>query len=194
MTTDAEFINCYEHIKVANKTALRHTERAVELEEQEIPLEAIDAYEEALKVIEEIFAIPVSLPDNTDNVEMEWNDACSIIQKLKVAKTEITYRLKVLKQQHEPIDVEAEDALHVNDDLSEPKPKKKSNLMENPPTYFDISNNGCGPAKTYKQLTKGLRDIMADENSSVLYDTLFQGKVKLYKILPTGEVKTLAVG
>ncbi|XP_075146624.1 spartin isoform X2 [Haematobia irritans] len=196
MTTDAEFLSSYERIKEANKLALHHVERAIELEENEKPLEAIVAYEEGLKFIDEIFAIPVSLPENTNNVEKEWNDACKIIQKLKGAKTEIAYRLKVLKQQHAPIDTEAEEAEEGacggDDDLSEPRPKKKSNLMENPQTYLDITSNGGGPTKTYKQITKALRDIMADTCSPVIYDTLFQAKVKLYKILPNGEVKTMA--
>uniref|UniRef100_A0A1I8PLM0 MIT domain-containing protein n=1 Tax=Stomoxys calcitrans TaxID=35570 RepID=A0A1I8PLM0_STOCA len=193
MTTDADFLASYERIKEANKLALRHIEQAIELEENDKPLDAIAAYEEGLKFIDEIFAIPVSLPDNTNNVEKEWNDACKIIQKLKGAKTEVTYRLKILRQQHAPIDTEeAAEASGFNGDLSEPMAKKKSNLMETPQTYLDITNNGGGPAKTYKQITKALRDIMADSTSPVIYDTLFQAKVKLYKILPNGEVKTMA--
>ncbi|XP_061392795.1 protein spartin [Musca vetustissima] len=193
MTTDAEFLSSYEQIKEANKYALKQVECAIGLEELDKPLDAIAAYEEALKLIEKSFAIPVSLPDNTDNVEKEWNDACLIIQKLKAARTEVTYRLKILKQQHAPIDTEAIEAQEGEPQINgEPQAKKKSNLLENPQTYYDISNTGGGPAKTYKQITKGLRDIMADRNSSVLYDTLFQAKVKLYKIMPNGEVRMLA--
>ncbi|XP_073826762.1 spartin isoform X2 [Musca autumnalis] len=192
MTTDAEFLSSYEQIKEANKFALKQVECAISFEELDKPLDAIAAYEEALKLIEKSFAIPVSLPDNTDNVEKEWNDACLIIQKLKAARTEVTYRLKMLKQQHAPIDTEAIEASEMQSD--EPHAKKKSNLLENPQTYYDITNNGGGGGgpKTYKQITKGLRDIMADHNSSVLYDTLFQAKVKLYKIMPNGEVRMLA--
>ncbi|XP_005178293.1 protein spartin isoform X1 [Musca domestica] len=191
MTTDAEFLSSYEQIKEANKFALKQVECAIGLEELGKPLDAIRAYEEALKLIEKSFAIPVSLPDNTDNVEKEWNDACLLIQKLKAARTEVTYRLKILKQQHAPIDTDAVEASELPQS-DEPQAKKKSNLLENPQTYYDITNNGGGPAKTYKQITKGLRDIMADRSSPVLYDTLFQAKVKLYKIMPNGEVRMLA--
>lgn len=197
MTTDDEFLSSYERIKEANKSTFKQIERAIELEERDRPLEAIVAYEECLKDIDGIFAIPVGLPDNTDNVQTEWNDACALIQKLKGAKTDITYRLKVLRQQQAPIDTEAVEAneCSVDDELSEPKAKKKSPLLENPPTYFDVTtnDNGVGSPKTYKQITKGLRDLMADVESPVLYDTLFHAQVKMYKILPDGVVQTMAV-
>lgn len=195
MTTDSEFLSSYERIKEANKIAIKAVEHAIELEEAEKPLEAIAAYEESLNLIDVIFSIPVGLPDNTDNVESEWNDACTIIQKLKGAKTEVTYRLKVLKHQHAAIDTEAQEAQEnvSEEDLSEPKAKKKSTLLENPATYYDITDESGGPPRTYKQIAKGLRAIIADKDVPVLYDTLFHTQVKLYKIQPNGVVQTLAV-
>ena len=191
MTTDAEFLSSYELIKEANKLALKEVERAIKFEELEKPLDAIKAYEESLNLIETVFAIPVGLPDNTN--ESEWNDACTIIQKLKGSKTEVTYRLKVLKQQHSTIDTEAKEAQELNDDLVEPQAKKKSPLLENPATYYDIQNNCNGLPKTYKQIAQSLREVIANQDIPVLYDTLFHAQVKLYKILPNGVVQTLAV-
>ncbi|KAM7362245.1 spartin isoform 2-T5 [Cochliomyia hominivorax] len=193
MTTEAEFLSSYERITQANKLTLKQIDRAIELEEQEKPLEAIAAYEECLKLIETVFSIPVGLPDNTNGIETEWSNACTIIQKLKGAKTEVTYRLKVLRQQHAPIDMEAKEAQENGDnELKEPEAKKKSPLMENPATYYDIQNVGGGPPKTYKQIVKGLRDVIGNRDIPVLYDTVFQTKVKLYKIQQNGVVQTLA--
>lgn len=193
MTTDAEFLSSYERITQANKLALKQIDHAIELEEQDKPIEAISAYEESLKLIETVFSIPVGLPDNTNGIETEWSDACNIIQKLKGAKTEVTYRLKVLKQQHAPVDCEAKEAQENDDELKEPQAKRKSTLLENPATYYDIQNVGGGPPKTYKQIAKGLREVIADRDIPVLYDTLFQAQVKLYKIQPNGVVQTMAV-
>lgn len=193
MTTEAEFLNSCECIKQANKLTLKQIDRAIELEEQNKPLEAIAAYEESLKLIETVFSIPVGLPDNTNGIESEWSDACTIIQKLKGAKTEVAYRLKVLRQQHALIDCEAIEAQENDDDLSEPQAKKKSTLLENPATFYDIQNVAGGPPKTYKQIAKGLREIISDNNVPVLYDTLFHAQVKLYKIQPNGVVQTIAV-
>lgn len=189
MTTEAEFLSSYERITQANKLALKQIDKAIELEEQDKPLEAILAYEESLKLIETVFSIPVGLPDNTNGIETEWSDACNIIQKLKGAKTEVTYRLKVLKQQNAPVDCEAKEA----EENNEPQAKRKSALLENPATYYDIQNVGGGTPKTYKQIAKGLRDVIADSDIPVLYDTLFQAQVKLYKIQPNGVVQTMAV-
>lgn len=193
MTTDAEFLSSYELIKEANKSALKEVERAIKFEELEKPLDAIKAYEESLRLIETVFAIPVGLPDNTNGIESEWNDACTIIQKLKGAKTEMTYRLKVLRQEHAPIDTEAKEAQELNEDLAEPLAKKKSVLLDNPATYYDIQNNSNGSPKTYKQIAQGLREVTSNKDIPVLYDTLFQAQIKLYKILPNGVVQTLAV-
>ncbi|KNC34233.1 Protein spartin, partial [Lucilia cuprina] len=192
MTTDAEFLSSYERIKQANKLTLKQIDLAIEFEEKEKPFEAIAAYEESLRFIDTVFSIPVGLPDNTNGIEAEWADACTIIQKLKGAKTEVTYRLKVLKQQNSPIDSEAKEVQENDDVLSEPQAKKKSTLLENPATHYDIQHVNGGPPKTYKQIAKGLREVIADKDIPVLYDTLFQAQVKLYKIQADGVVQTMA--
>ncbi|XP_037806750.1 protein spartin isoform X2 [Lucilia sericata] len=192
MTTDAEFLSSYERIKQANKLTLKQIDLAIEFEEKDKPLEAIAAYEESLRFIDTVFSIPVGLPDNTNGIEAEWADACTIIQKLKGAKTEVTYRLKVLKQQNSPIDSDAREVQENDDVLCEPQAKKKSTLLENPATHYDIQHVNGGPPKTYKQIAKGLREVIADKDIPVLYDTLFQAQVKLYKIQPNGVVQTMA--
>lgn len=161
MTTTGEFLSSYERIKEANKTALNEVERAVELERQENHVEAMKSFQQSLKYIDELFSIPVALPDNSEGVDTEWKDACVIIQKLKIIKVNVTHKLEALKAQFPNVD-----------------------LQEN------SNSNTSSPVRTFKEIVKDLQEVMADKNIPVFCDTLFEAQVKLYKILPNGEVQT----
>lgn len=196
MSSESEFLNAHELIKLSHGEIMCKIDAAIEHEEHNRPLEAITAYEDCLHAINEVFQIPVGLPEEIDNVRSEWAEACEIIQKLKSAKTELTYRLKVLSTQHQTLNTEAteanEDKTDAMDKSEEPQAKKKpSVLLENPTTHYDI--NVGGTPKTYREIINSLREVMSDVNSGVLLDTLFESQVKLYKIQANGEVSTLSV-
>ncbi|XP_037949806.1 protein spartin [Teleopsis dalmanni] len=197
MNTETEFLDSYKKIKTSYKNVMAQIDIAIDHEEHERLQEAINAYECCIQSIEEIFSIPVGIPEDIDPVETQWNDACAIIQKLKGAKTEMIYRQRVLRNKISPIDVNAvEAALEEKDvtdenDVAEPAAKKKSVLLDNPPTHFDI-NTASGERKTYRDIINGLREVIATENSGVQFDTLFQCQIKLYKIEPDGVVTSVA--
>ncbi|XP_034487890.1 protein spartin isoform X2 [Drosophila innubila] len=186
MSTEAEFLESYDSIKQSYKTAMTQVEKAIGHEEAETQAAAIVAYEEALQMIEATFAIPVGLPDQIDAVQTQWNDACSLIQKLKSAKTEINYRLKVLRAQQSPIDVSAVEAEEQTDGQIKSRPL----LTENPSTFYDIAN-ASGRPKTYRELAVGLRELLASREAQTQLDELFQAQVKLYRIEGSGQVTTV---
>nr|XP_017010024.2 protein spartin [Drosophila takahashii] len=188
MAEENEFLNAYASIKTAYKAAMTQVELAVKHEEQESPGQAIEAYELALKMMEDTFAIPVGLPEEIEAVQTEWNDACALIQKLKSAKTEVTYRLKVLRSQNQPIDDEALEA------VEESRTEVDANrplLAENPSTHYDISN-ASGRPKTYRELADGLRRLLAVPDSHALLDELFRAQVKMYRIEANGTVTSIS--
>ncbi|XP_064556497.1 protein spartin isoform X2 [Drosophila montana] len=188
MSTESEFLEAYERIKLSYKAAMAQVEQAVSHEEAESEA-ALAAYAQALHMVEETFAIPVGLPDEIDVVQTQWNDACAIIQKLKSAKTEISYRLQVLRAKQSPIDESAMEAREpeVPDGQS---PSKRPLLAENPNTFYDIAN-ATGRPKTYKELAVGLRELLACHDAQAQLDELFQAQVKLYRIEAGGQVATL---
>ncbi|KAH8343967.1 hypothetical protein KR084_002755, partial [Drosophila pseudotakahashii] len=188
MAEENEFLNAYASIKTAYKAAMTQVELAVNHEEQESQGQAIEAYELALKMMDDTFAIPVGLPDEIEAVQTEWNDACALIQKLKSAKTEVTYRLKVLRSQNQPIDDEALEA------VEESRTEVDANrplLAENPSTHYDISN-ASGTPKTYRELADGLRKLLAVPDSNALLDELFRAQVKMYRIEANGTVTSIS--
>ncbi|XP_011185018.2 protein spartin isoform X1 [Zeugodacus cucurbitae] len=203
MSTEAEFLGAYERIKASNKRIFTCIDAAIEHEEQERPLDAIAAYESCLQQIDETFAISVGLPDNVDAVAVEWSDACTIVQKLKGAKVEVSYRLKVLRSQHASVDNTATEAkeehvdslpaggAEINDEAVDgPTPKKKSLLLENPVVY---KQDGTTSATAhYRKVLTDLRRVIADPSDvGILFDTLFTSQAKLYKIQPEGVVVTM---
>lgn len=195
MSTETEFLDSYESIKLSYKAAMRQVEQAIEHEEAEQQAAAIKAYEEALQQIEATFAVPVGLPDEIDAVEMQWNDACALIQKLKSAKTEVSYRLKILRAKESPIDESAVEAQEEQTDGQSPSKKTKSPrplLAENPSTFYDITNTSGGRPKTYRQLATGMRQLLASREASAQLDELFQAQVKLYRIEASGQVHTVS--
>lgn len=205
MTTESEFLGAYERIKSSNKRIFACIDEAIKHEEQGRPLEAITAYESCLQQIEETFAISVGLPDNVDGVAAEWSDACTIVQKLKAAKVEMSYRLKVLRSQHGSVDITAAEAKEENVDFGDgaalnnevndgPTPKKKSLLVENPVVYkgVDSANSVTSATAHYRKVLTDLRRVIADPSDvGILFDTLFTSQAKLYKIQPEGVVVTM---
>ncbi|KAH8276949.1 hypothetical protein KR026_002685, partial [Drosophila bipectinata] len=188
MSEETEFLEAYARIQQAYKAAMTQVEQAIEHEEQESQEQAIEAYEQALKMIEDTFGIPVGLPDEIDAVQSEWNDACALIQKLKSAKTEVSYRLKVLRTRNQPID---DTAVEAKEETQSEVDAKRPLLSENPSTHYDIANAGGSP-KTYRELAEGLRKLLADRDSHAQLDELFQAQVKLYRIETTGAVITIS--
>ncbi|XP_017476132.1 PREDICTED: protein spartin isoform X1 [Rhagoletis zephyria] len=206
MSTEAEFLGAYERMKSSNKRILACIDEAIGHEEHDRLAEAIDGYEHCLQQIDETFAISVGLPDNIDAVAAEWKDACAIVQKLKSAKVEVRYRLKVLRAQNAPVDsaaIEAKEedgaagggAAREDDADAGPSPKKKSLLLENPVTHEGTSaTNGTTISATahFRKILSDLRHVIADTTGvGILFDTLFQSQAKLYKIQPDGVVVTM---
>ncbi|KAM8706007.1 hypothetical protein ACLKA7_010324 [Drosophila subpalustris] len=187
MSTEAEFLESYDRIKLSYKTAMTQVEKAIGHEEAETQEAAIVAYEEALQMIETTFAIPVGLPDEIDAVQTQWNDACALIQRLKSAKTEISYRLKVLRAKNSPVD---DSAVVAEEEQTDGQAKSRPLLAENPATFYDIANPS-GQPKTYKELAVGLRELLASRDSQAQLDELFQAQVKLYRIESSGQVTTV---
>ncbi|XP_039496056.1 protein spartin [Drosophila santomea] len=184
----SEFLEAYAGIKTAYKTVMTQVDLAVSHEEQDSSAQAIEAYELALRMIENTFGIPVGLPDKIDNVQVEWNDACALIQKLKSAESELRYRLKVLRSQNQSIDNKTMEAREEN----RTKLGAKSALLsENPSTHYDIAN-ASGTPKTYRELAAGLRELLAVRNSHVLLDELFRAQVKLYRVEASGTVTSMS--
>ncbi|XP_014098837.1 protein spartin isoform X2 [Bactrocera oleae] len=204
MSTEEDFLGAYERIKAANKCIFGCIAKAIEHEEQDRPLEAVTAYESCLQQIDETFAISVGLPENVDAVAAEWSDACTIVQKLKGAKVEVSYRLKVLRSQHASVDNTAAEAKEDDSDslpgdgaapneeaIDGPTPKKKSLLLENPVVY---KGDGAANSATshYRKVLTDLRRVIADPyDVGILFDTLFTSQAKLYKIQPEGVVVTM---
>ncbi|KAH8310549.1 hypothetical protein KR044_001893, partial [Drosophila immigrans] len=187
MSTESEFLESYEAIKQSYKAAMQQVELAIGHEESESQMAAIAAYEEALQMIEATFGISVGLPDEIDAVQTQWNDACALIQKLKSAKTEVSYRLKVLRAKQSPID---ESAVEASEEQTDGQAKSRPLLAENPSTFYDITN-ASGKPKTYKELAAGLRQLLASHDAQAQLDELFQAQVKLYRIEASGEVTTV---
>ncbi|XP_017046079.1 LOW QUALITY PROTEIN: protein spartin [Drosophila ficusphila] len=187
MSEENEFLEAYAGINAAYKAAMAQVEIAVSHEEQESQGEALEAYELALKMIEDVFGIPVGLPDDIDAVQTEWNDACALIQKLKSAKTEISYRLKVLRSKNQSVDHSAVEALEDRTEVDGKRPL----LAENPCTHYDIAN-ASGSPKTYRELAAGLRDLLAVRDSHALLDELFRAQAKLYRIEASGTVTSIS--
>lgn len=188
MWEETEFLEAYARIQAAYKAAMNQVELAINHEEQESQVQAIEGYELALKMIEDTFGIPVGLPDEIDVVQTEWNDACALIQKLKSARTEISYRIKVLRSQNQPVDVTAMEAKEENRTEVD---AKRPLLAENPSTHYDITNAG-GTPKTYRELAAGLRELLAIRDSNAQLDELFRAQVKIYRIEASGAVTTLS--
>ncbi|KAH8418514.1 hypothetical protein KR009_010840, partial [Drosophila setifemur] len=187
MSEEAEFLTGYVRIQAAHKAVMAQVELAIDHEENESKAQATETYNVALTMMEDTFRIPVGLPDKIDAVQAEWNEACALIQKLKSAKAEVSYRLKVLRSQNETIDDLAEEAKER--DCSEVV-EKRPLLEENPSTHYDISN-ASGKPKTYRELASGLRELLASRNSQAQLDEVFRAQVKLYRIEASGEVSTI---
>ncbi|XP_054725690.1 protein spartin isoform X2 [Anastrepha obliqua] len=208
MSTEDEFLGAYERIKASNKRILACIDESISHEEHKRPLEAIAGYENCLQKIDETFTISVGLPDNIDAVAAEWSDACTIVQKLKGAKVEVSYRLKVLRAQHAPVDSAAVEAKEEDEESGAiadvrtgennpnagPSPKKKSLLLENPVIHECASGPGTTASATayYCKVLADLRRVIADPvGMGILFDTLFHSHAKLYKIQPDGVVVTM---
>ncbi|XP_037730389.1 protein spartin isoform X2 [Drosophila subpulchrella] len=187
MAEENEFLSAYAGIKTAYKAAMTQVELAINHEEQESQGQAIEAYELALKMIDDTFVIPVGLPDEIDAVQTEWNDACVLIQKLKSAKTEVSYRLKVLRSQNQPVD---DTALEAIEGSRTEMDGNRALLAENSSTHYDISN-ASGRPKTYRELAAGLRELLAVPDSHALLDELFRAQVKMYRIEANGTVTSI---
>ncbi|KAH8417206.1 hypothetical protein KR222_006352, partial [Zaprionus bogoriensis] len=190
MSSDAEFLAVYDSIKLSYGEAMRQVEQAIGHEEAEQHERAVEAYEQALQRIEATFAIPVALPDDIDAVETQWNDACALIQRLKSAKAEVGYRLKVLRAQRSPVDATAVEAQEEQLD-GDAKSKSRPLLAENPSTFYEIGNAGGRP-RTYRELAAGLRELLASREAAAQLDELFRAQVKLYRIEAGGQVYTVA--
>ncbi|KAH8294822.1 hypothetical protein KR018_003374, partial [Drosophila ironensis] len=188
MSEEAEFLEAHACIQAAYKDVMSHVERAIGHEEQESRQQAIEAYEVALQKIEATFEIPVGLPDEIEAVQTEWNDACALIQRLKSAKTEVSYRLKVLRAQNQPVD---DTAVEAKEETRSEVDAKRPLLAENPSTHYDIAN-ASGKPKTYRELAEGLRELLAARDSHAQLDELFRAQVKLYRIEATGPVATIS--
>ncbi|XP_034130782.1 protein spartin isoform X1 [Drosophila guanche] len=191
-STESEFLEAYGQIQAAYKAAMTQVELALDREELEDATKTIEAYERALEMIEETFAIPVGLPDEIDAVQTQWNDACSLIQKLKSAKTEVSYRVKVLKAKSLPVDdgaVEAEERERTEAD-GQGTSRQRPLLAENPSTFYDIAN-ASGTPRTYREMATGLRELLASHEAHAQLDELFQAQIKLYRIEASGVVTTI---
>ncbi|KAH8381667.1 hypothetical protein KR093_010429, partial [Drosophila rubida] len=189
MSTETEFLESYEDIRKSYKATMLQVEQAISHEESECPEDAIAAYEQALQMIDATFAISVGLPDEIDAVQTQWNDACALIQQLKSAKTEVSYRLKVLRVKQSPID---ESAVEADEEQTDGQTRKTRPLLaENPATFYDITN-ASGSPKTYKELAAGLRQLLASHDTQAQLDELFTAQVKLYRIEASGSVTTVS--
>ncbi|ALC46858.1 CG12001, partial [Drosophila busckii] len=188
--TDIEFLEAYASIKESNMQIMKQVDLGINYEVEESIEKAIGAYELALEMIEACFSIAVGLPNEIDAVQQQWNDACALIQRLKSTRTEISYRLKVLRAKHSPVDNSAVEAQEEQTDGQ--RMSRQSLLAENPSTFYDI-NNASGSPKTYKQMADGLRELLASHEAAPLLqlDDMFQAQVKLYRIENNGQVTTV---
>lgn len=193
MTTENEFLRAYDHIKQAQDEVFKEMEKAIQLQKKNQLTDAINSFELSLKLIDDILRIPVGLPDNIDNVEAEWNNACAIIQKLKAAKSDISGRLNVLTNHQSFRGTETAQAQENQGNEMQESHKKKGHLAGDPAIQFHAGINETS-RETFKQVLKDLRNILADKSTGVLFDTFFQSQVKLYHIATSGAVQTLAVG
>ncbi|XP_037892256.1 protein spartin [Glossina fuscipes] len=194
MTTENEFLRAYNHIKRAQDEVFKEMEKGIQLEKRNQLTDAKNSFELSLQLIDNILKIPVGLPDNIDNVGAEWNDACDLIQKLIVTKSDISDRLNVLRNHQSFRDTEAVQAQKNQDNEMQGSHKKKGLLAGDPVTQSNQSNEETNETsrETFKQILKDLRNILADESTGVLFDTFFQSQVKLYHIATSGAVQTLA--
>lgn len=179
MTTEAEFLTSYEKIKISYTNVMKCLDQAISYEENEHPIEAMKSYTKAVKLIDETFEISVGLPDNVQTVEPEWNDACLTIHKMKSAKSETVYRLKILQAKHGTLETS------VNGENS-------AYVVRSSPTLIDISYN-TGLPKTYKEIIQAFREVLKTKEKGITFDVLFQSTAKLYKIQPDGVVSTIEV-
>uniref|UniRef100_A0A1B0G6T5 Senescence domain-containing protein n=1 Tax=Glossina morsitans morsitans TaxID=37546 RepID=A0A1B0G6T5_GLOMM len=191
MTTENEFLRAYDHIKQAQDEVFKEMEKAIQLQKKNQLTDAINSFELSLKLIDDILRIPVGLPDNIDNVQAEWNNACAIIQKLKAAKSDISGRLNVLTNHESFRGTETAQAQENQGNEMQESHKKKGHLAGDPAIQFHARINETS-RETFKQVLKDLRNILADKSTGVLFDTFFQSQVKLYHIPTSGAVQTLA--
>ncbi|KRT81772.1 hypothetical protein AMK59_6274 [Oryctes borbonicus] len=155
-----EWSNTFDNIKNIHDAAYRCIEKAITLEENEKPIEALDKYKEGIDLIDQALNIRVSYPNEPDST---WHKACDLIHKLKQTRAEVLTRINCLKSKH--------------DLPPESLPHKENN------------QNAEVLSVTYRDLAVALRDVTVrdfrNSDVSIIYTN---NEAKLYYISSDGTV------
>lgn len=112
-------------------------------------------------MIDRCLDIPVTFPDNPD---LQWENMCNMIQKMKKTRGEVLTRINCLQSSPN----------YVND--------------VPPPTYEEVIANEASTVKTYNELAVALSNIEITDyegNAEIIYT---HDNVQIYFISPGGEV------
>lgn len=169
---EEEWSRSFEAIKSKHDLAYRTIELAIRNEEREEPELAMVNYKVGISLIDEALNVQVAVPDDTNDLDATWSDACKMIHKMKRTRGEVLQRLTSLGQKHLPLDVC--DASPVASNL----PACGSGTAMRPRTYFELSEE--------------LRKIRVKDTTSIdMMELLFSCEgVKLFYISNTGSVTT----
>ncbi|XP_065169831.1 protein spartin [Atheta coriaria] len=83
----------YRLLKGIHDDAYKHIDRAITLEEQEQPNQAIEAYKAGILTIDKALDVVIACPDNPDDT---WRDACTMVQKMKQSRAEVLQRINAI--------------------------------------------------------------------------------------------------
>ncbi|KAL5274543.1 SPG20 family protein [Megaselia abdita] len=175
-----EFLSSYNKINCIHRLIFDTIDTAVQLEEAEKPLDAIQQYKEAILMIDETLGLQISVPDDKDSVRTQWDEACKIIHKIKRTKAELLQRVGILTEKYKPVEVEKSIC---EDSFSQTKAKKITTVK------FSNQEEESGRPRTYSELALELKSELVNESSKL--ELIFAcDRVKFYNIKPNGSVTT----
>lgn len=148
----------FKLLKTLHDETFATVDRAIKLEELEKPKLAVNEYKKAIDLIDRGLNLVIESPDELDAT---WDEGCSIIQKLKGAKTEILIRIEAVTK-----------TLNGSNDF-------KINTSLRPQTFEDLS----AALKSLK-----FSNISKAKNLELLFST---SGAKFYRICKSKEVDLL---
>ncbi|XP_037038569.1 protein spartin isoform X2 [Bradysia coprophila] len=172
MQIEEEWSRSFEVIKSKHNLAYKTIETAIRNEEQEQPEAAMINYKLGISLIDEGLSVQVAVPDDLDQLDETWSDACKMIHKMKRTRGEVLQRLTTLGQKYELVDM----CVDASDGASSASTSNGSPMR--PRTYFELSEE--------------LRSMRVDDKKSIdAMELLFSCEgVKLFYISDTGSVTT----
>ncbi|KAI4459731.1 spartin [Holotrichia oblita] len=160
-SSNSEWANTFDNIKNIHDVAYRSIEKAITLEENEKPFEALDKYKEGVDLIDQALSLRVSCPNEPDPT---WDKACILIQKLKRTRGEVLTRINSLKLKYDP-------PQYSNTDVANSQSSSSESSI------------------TYRELALALRDVsVRDFRNSDISIIYINEQAKLYYISPDGTV------